>query len=202
MLKVGLTGGIGSGKSTVSKILLEEGIPVIDADVISREVISIYPEILILIKKEFGEAVVDETGALQRRELGNIVFAHEEKRIKLESIIIPFIMKEIFKQLEKYKSSGAKLCIVDAPTLIEHGLHKEMDKNILVWVDRQTQIIRVTKRDIMKEKEVINRINSQYSLDSKREKVDYVIDNTGTFEETKVQVISVVKQLIKAEVKV
>lgn len=187
MLKIGLTGGIGSGKSTVSAMFKNKGISVVDADVISREVLLIYPEILDKLKKEFGEVFFNEKGELNRRELGSYIFQKENERKKLEAIIIPFITKEIWNKISILSTQGNKMCIVDAPTLIENGIHKEMDLNILVWVDLKTQIDRVKKRDTLHENEVMSRINSQMPLDEKRKYVDFVIDNSKSIEYTEKQ---------------
>ena len=102
MVIIGLTGGIGSGKSTVAKMFSEKSIKIIDADIISREILSIYPEVLINIKQELGERFIDLGGNLKRQELGDYIFNNEEKRKTLEDIMIPFIKKEILNRLVQY----------------------------------------------------------------------------------------------------
>lgn len=193
MLRVGLTGGIGSGKTTISSLLKEKGIPVVDADIIAREVLMEYPTILEIIKEKFGMRFIDPKGELIRREFGNFIFKNPVKRLEYEEIIMPYIKKEIFNQMDQYEKLGEVACIVDAPTLIEQGLNECMDFNILVWVDRKTQIERVKERDKLKYKEVLDRINSQMSLNEKRKIVDFIIDNNFTIEETKKQVEKLVK---------
>lgn len=188
MLKVGLTGGIGSGKSTVSSMIKENGIPVIDADVVSREIHSLYPELAETIKLNFGDRFYDDNGNLKRRELGNYVFQISSERKKLEDIVLPYIIKEIFMRLEEYDKKGESWCVVDAPTLIEQGLHERMDFNILVWVDKQTQIGRIKKRDGLNDRQVMSRINAQMSMEKKKELVDFIVDNSSDIMSTRSQV--------------
>ncbi|WP_010238403.1 dephospho-CoA kinase [Clostridium arbusti] len=188
MLKVGLTGGIGTGKSTVSRMFKERSIPVIDADVISREVLNLYPELLEEIKNEFGSEFFDEYGRLLRRKLGDYVFTSEIKRKRLEEIIMPYIKKDIFKHIKLYEDLKESICILDAPILIETGINDDMDLNVLVWVDKDTQIKRVMDRDKMSRDQVMNRIRAQMPLEEKKKYVDIVIDTSINVEYTEKQV--------------
>ncbi|AJA48532.1 dephospho-CoA kinase [Clostridium pasteurianum DSM 525 = ATCC 6013] len=188
MLKVGLTGGIGSGKSTVARMFKERSIPVIDADVISREVLNIYPELLSEIKQEFGIEFFDGDGKLLRRKLGDYVFASYARRKKLEEIIMPYIKKDIFKHIKLYEDLKENICVLDAPILIETGINNDMDLNILAWVDRETQIKRVMERDKMNLQQVINRINAQMPLEEKKKYVDVIIDTSVSIDYTESQV--------------
>lgn len=192
MIKIGLTGGIGSGKSTVSKMLCEKGFSIIDADDISRDVLKKYPEILEKIKIEFGSGFFDWRGEFRRREFGNHIFRFPKQRKKYEEIIIPYIKDEIFKEIEKYEKTGEKLIVLDAPTLIENNLHLNMDYLIVVWVDNNTQIIRIRNRDKLTRDDAINRLNSQISLDRKKEYANIIIDNNGDLVKTKGQVDKVI----------
>ncbi len=193
---VGLTGGIGSGKSTVSNMLIERNIPVIDADKISREVLIIYPEVLWSIKKEFGEEVFDENDNLDRKKLGAMIFSNEIFKKKLENIIIPYIKKEIFDKIEKYVKAGEKFCIVDAPTLIENNLHKYMDEVIVIVVNEKIQIKRVMARDSLSKKDALNRINSQMPLKEKLKYATYTIDNSDTLSHTEEQLDNIIFNLL------
>lgn len=197
MIKIGLTGGIGSGKSTVSKILKDNGFTIIDADIIAKDVLLNYPEILEKVKIEFGSGFFDWRGEFRRKEFGNHIFRFPKQRKKYEDIIMPYIKREIYESLDKEEKSGNKLVILDAPTLIENNLHEEMDYLIVVWVDNNTQVQRVKLRDRLSRDETINRINSQLSLDTKVTFADVIIDNNKDLVSTKDQVDSLVDFLKK-----
>ena len=195
MLKVGITGGIGSGKSTVTNMLREKGLPIVDADIIAREVFIIYPEVLLQIKEEFGYEFFDEEGSLKRKEFGNYIFKNDYLRKKFESIIIPFIIREIHHRIKIYEEGGSPVCFLDAPTLIEHNLHTGMDATILVWVGSEVQIQRVMYRDNLDLDETMDRIRAQMPIDSKKQFADFIIDNGGSIEDTKLQLDLIITQL-------
>lgn len=192
MLKIGLTGGIGTGKSTVSAIFREHGIEIVDADIIAREVLEKYPEILNKVRVEFGEGFFDWRGDFRRKEFGNHIFKFPKQRIKYESIVMPYIKKEIHNEIERLEKEDNKLIIVDAPILIETGLHEEMDYVVLVSADTQTQIQRIKARDGLANNDALNRINAQMSLDKKREFSNIIIDNNKDIENTRVQVEDII----------
>lgn len=188
MIKIGLTGGIGSGKSTVSFMLKEAGFNIIDADVIAKDVLVKYPEILEKVKIDFGSGFFDWRGEFRRKEFGNHIFRFPKQRKKYEEIILPYIKKEIYDGISKLEKKKADFVIVDAPTLIENDLHKDMDYVILVWVDNNTQIQRVKSRDSLSREDAINRINAQMPLDRKKDFSNIVIENNDTLTKTKEQV--------------
>ncbi len=185
MIKIGLTGGIGSGKSTVSNILREGGISIVDADVIAREVIENYPVIIEKIKYVFGEKFIDLSGKLKRREFGNYIFSNEGEKSKYEVIIMPFIKGDILKKLYKLEQKHEKICVVDGATLIENGFCSYLDEILLVWVNQEVQISRVKKRDELTESQVLDRISSQMPLEEKKRYANFVLDNSNTLKETK-----------------
>ena len=195
MIKIGLTGGIGSGKSVVSNILLASKIKVIDADIVSRHVLEIYPEILDKVRREFGEGYFDWRGEFRRKEFGNHIFRFPKLRIKYENIIIPYIKKEINEAFDRYEKNGEKVVVLDAPTLIENKMHEEMDYVILVCADNSVQIRRVMERDKLSKVEAVSRINSQMSMEEKKEYANILIDNNGDLENTKKQVDDLIKFL-------
>lgn len=188
MIKVGLTGGICSGKSTISSMIKEAGIPVIDADIIAREVLEKYPDILLRVRATFGGHFFDWRSDFRRREFGNHIFRFPKERIKYEEIIMPYIKEEIEIKLKEYEKINTKLVVVDGATLIENDMHKDMDMVVLVWVDKSSQIERMGFRDKLSKGEAINRINSQLSLERKKDYANIIIDNSGNLIKTKEQI--------------
>jgi len=201
MLKVGITGGIGSGKSTVTNMLRDKCYPIVDADIVSREVFKIYPEIISKIKLEFGYEFFDKEGTLDRKMFGDYIFRDETRRRKLENIMMPFIIKEIYQRIKTFEEKNVQLSFLDAPTLIENNLHTSMDIIILVWVNSEVQIQRVIYRDGLKIDETMDRIGAQMQLDEKKKFADFIIDNSGSIENTKLQLELIITQLERLYVK-
>ena len=181
---IGLTGGIGTGKSTVAQIFREKGIPVVDTDIISREVIN-YPEVINRLVEEFGKEILEEEAEspkkskerkISRNKLGQIVFKDEKKVSILNSIMHPLILKKMKEETESLKKDN-KIVVVDVPLLFEISLEKEFDIVLLVYANRKTQIKRIIKRDNRTEKEAVNIINSQIDIEKKKEKSGYIISN-------------------------
>lgn len=195
MIKIGLTGGIGSGKSTVSKMMAANGIKVLDADLVARNVLAIYPEILEKVKIEFGDVFFDWRGEFRRKEFGNYIFRFPQQRIKYEKIIIPYIKKEILEALDRYESNGEKIIVLDAPTLIENGLHTSMDYVILVYTDTKIQLQRLKDRDKLSVGDANSRINSQMQLEEKKHYANIIIDNNKDLITTKKQVDDIIEFL-------
>ena len=192
MIKIGLTGGIGTGKSTVSKILSTEGFKVIDADLISREVLEKNPRILDIIRTQFGSGFFDWRGEFRRKEFGNHIFRFPKQRVKYEGIIIPYIKEEIQNQFERYEKNGEKIVILDAPTLIENNLHLDMDYVILVVADNSVQIKRIIERDKLTKSDAVSRINSQMPVEQKKEFANIIIDNNNDLIDTQKQVYDLI----------
>ena len=192
MIKIGLTGGIGTGKSTVSKILSAEGFRIIDADLVSRDVLEKNPRILDIIRTQFGSGFFDWRGEFRRKEFGNHIFRFPKQRIKYEGIIIPYIKEEIETEFERYEKKGEKIVILDAPTLIENNLHLEMDYVILVVADNSVQIQRIISRDKLTKSDAVSRINSQMPVEQKKEFANILIDNNGDLIDTQKQVYDLI----------
>ncbi|WP_459480366.1 dephospho-CoA kinase [Clostridium saccharoperbutylacetonicum] len=192
MIKIGLTGGIGTGKSTVCSILKSEGFKIIDADVISKEVLEKNHQILEQVRSQFGSGFFDWRGEFRRREFGNHIFRFPKERVKYENIIMPYIKKELENQIKLFEKKGEKIVIIDAPTLIENNMQGEMDYIILVCVDNSVQIQRVMNRDKLSKSEVVTRINAQMSMEAKKEFANIIIDNNGEEIATQKQVYDLI----------
>ncbi|WP_028400936.1 dephospho-CoA kinase [Ectobacillus panaciterrae] len=191
---IGLTGGIASGKSTVSAMFRNLHIPVIDADVIAREVVEPGREAYNRIVEEFGANVLYENGTIDRPKLGNIIFNDEKKRLLLNSIVHPAVRAEMNAQKDAYIQKGEKAVVLDIPLLFESNLTSLVDKVLLVYVDDETQLERLIKRNELTEEEAKARIASQMPLAHKIALANKMINNNGTIEETKAQLVCILEQ--------
>ncbi|XP_021749652.1 dephospho-CoA kinase-like [Chenopodium quinoa] len=184
---VGLTGGIASGKSTVSNLFKAQGIPVVDADVVARDALKKGTGGWKKVVEAFGDDILQPDGEVDRPALGRIVFSNPDKRQLLNRLLAPFISSGILQEILKLWLKGHKVIVLDVPLLFEAKMDKWTKPIITVWVDRETQLKRLVSRDGINDEEANNKINAQMSLDSKRSKADIVIDNTGSLDELKVQ---------------
>ena len=182
-------------------MLRDKGFPIVDADIVAREVFIIYPEMVSAIKEEFGYEFFDEKGKLKRKEFGNYIFKSATLRKKLESIMMPFIRCEINHRMKMCEEENLRFCFLDAPTLIENNFHTSMDVTILVWVEGDVQIQRVMSRDDLEIDKTMDRIRAQMSIDEKKKFADFVIDNGGSIENTKLQLDLIITQLERLNVK-
>lgn len=187
MLVLGLTGNIGCGKSSLSKIFREEfDIDIIDADIISR---NIYKDKKIISKvfDEFGDSIKNNDGSLNRKELGNIVFNDDLKLIALNNITHPAINEKILESIKIIENQNKSIVVIDAALLVEGNYLNILDKLLVVCCDEEIQIQRIIKRDSCSKNDAISRIKSQLSQKEKMSYADYIIDNSGTYEELKIK---------------
>lgn len=191
---IGLTGGIASGKSTVSKMFQKRGIPVVDADQIAREVVERGKEAYEKIVGAFGREILNEDGSINRAKLGSIVFQHKTKRELLNSIVHPAVRKEMKKKQEQFVLQGAKAVVLDIPLLFESDLTHLVDKIIVVYVNENTQLQRLMKRNHLSKEEALARINAQMPLKEKIKMADEVIDNEGEFNDTERQLEEILQK--------
>lgn len=192
-LVVGLTGGIASGKSTVSNFIREKGFTIIDADLEARLAVEVDEPAYNEIIAYFGKEIIMDTGEINRAKLGEIIFNHEEKRLKLNSIVHPDVRRRMTEKREQAISNGEKLIVMDIPLLFESKLTGMVDKVLLVYVDEQTQLERLMNRNQFSKEEALARIGSQMPLKNKVKLSDAVIDNNGALEETEIQLNNILK---------
>lgn len=185
---IGITGGIASGKSSVSTFIKELGFVVIDADVVAREVVEPGEEAYQEIISTFGDTVLLSDGHIDRAQLGQIIFYNEEKRGWLNSIVHPAVRKRMTEQAEQAFQEGANTVFMDIPLLFESKLTYMVEKTLLVYVDAEVQLARLMKRNNLSEEDALARIASQMSLIEKQPLADAVVHNNGDLEETKEQV--------------
>ncbi len=185
-MKIGLTGGIASGKSTVSNILRKLGAEIIDADKITHRLMEPKKELWQKIVVEFGDDILLEAGQIDRERLGDIVFSDSTKRRRLEEISHPIIIKELRRRMEL---SSNKIVIADIPLLIETGMVDLFDQVWLVYVEESIQIERLMRRDEINYQSAIKKIKSQMPLIEKRDYADKIIENNRGEEELKDNVV-------------
>lgn len=179
MLVAGLTGGIGCGKSEVRKRLLHAGFTVLDADTLAKQLAETDPVIISKIKKEFGEAMYDAAGHLQRQALAAIVFNNRQQLEKLNGIIHPRVINAVERQLEALQQQGEKIALVEAALHYEVHWNEAMDVMIVVNAPLAKRLAWVMQRDGVNESAVRQRMANQLPLEEKVKRADYVIANSG-----------------------
>jgi dephospho-CoA kinase len=192
---IGLSGGIGSGKSTVTQMLAELGAWTVDADAIVHELQAPRTPMLARIAEEFGEGVIKPDGALDREALGAIVFRDPEARARLGAIVHPPVIAEMMRRAKAGMESGAAIVVLDIPLLFEgkktgtgSAVAMDYEAMVLVWVPVDVQIERTVARDACERGEAERRIAAQMPIDEKRALASHVIDNSGSLESTRAQV--------------
>ncbi|MBS1242515.1 MAG: dephospho-CoA kinase [Nitrospirae bacterium] len=199
MLIVGLTGGIASGKSLVTRVLRDLGAHIIDADKIVHDLLAPGQDACREVVGHFGKGIQLPDGSIDRRKLGDIIFNHPEERAWLNQCIHPRVFEAYNHQVRHLSERQPDaIVIMDAALLIETGYHKHMDRLIVVYADQKAQMKRLMERDRFTLEQAMARISSQMPLDEKRKYADFVIENTGTREATEQQTREVFAKL-KAE---
>jgi dephospho-CoA kinase len=198
MIKVGLTGGIASGKSTVSKIFARFGAKVLDADEVARELLLPGQPAWKRLRQTFGEEFFHPDGTVKRKQLRKLVFANPERRSQLNAIVHPEVMKEINRKSESLSSLlEPMVLVVDVPLLLEVGVADRFDKIVVVDARESVQINRLMQRDGISEEEAKQALKVQMPLSEKVEQADYVIDNNSTLTDTEIQVRMIWQELLE-----
>jgi dephospho-CoA kinase len=194
---IGLTGGIASGKSTVSRVLEQLGVGIVDADRLAREVVAVGSDGLREVIATFGSGVLAADGSLDREKLGALVFSDEQARKKLQAITHPRIAQLGAERIAAQKASAAPYVIYDAPLLVEVGAHKAFAALIVVAASEPTQIARLLSRDGLTDLQSSQRIAAQLPLARKIEVADYVIYNDGSLAELERRIKDVHAQILE-----
>jgi dephospho-CoA kinase len=198
MIKVGLTGGIASGKSTVSKIFARFGAKVLDADEVARELLLPGQPAWKRLRQTFGEEFFHPDGTVKRKQLRKLIFANPERRSQLNAIVHPEVMKEINRKSESLSSLlEPMVLVVDVPLLLEVGVADRFDKIVVVDARESVQINRLMQRDGISEEEAKQALKVQMPLSEKVEQADYVIDNNSTLTDTEIQVRMIWQELLE-----
>ena len=193
-MRVGLTGGIGSGKSTVATMFRSHGAEVVDADAIARDVVG-HPDIVAQLKEVFGQRVVDEEGRVNRRELATAAFATEEGTRQLNEVTHPAILRRAARLLAEAEArSPSGIVVYDMPLLIESGGEASVDVIVVVDTQEEIAVRRAVSRGF-EEADVRNRMARQASRQERRDRADFVIDNSGDLASTRTQVMDVWQQV-------
>lgn len=192
--KIALTGGIATGKSYVAGRLREAGVPIVDADLLAREVVLPGTPALSAIRKRFGPDAVRRDGTMDRIRVAQIIFKDKRARLDLEAIIHPAVIKAIndfFNALPK----RTPFAVADIPLVYESGRDKDFDAIIVVSCPREMQLQRLMERNKMSKEDAEKRLAAQLPIDQKVKKATYVIKNDGTFEQTNAQVDALIAAL-------
>ncbi|MEW5802426.1 MAG: dephospho-CoA kinase [bacterium] len=199
MIKIGITGSIGSGKSTVSRMFQEAGAKVIDADKVAKKAMAPFKPAWWAVYEYFGSSVVcPENSQINRVRLGELVFGDPFFLRKLNCLVHPLIIEEMKAELQQLQNRGVKLAVLDVPLLIEAGLRRLVDFVVVVCVEQDVQIARLQKRHPgLTVSEIMQRIHSQMSLAAKKKYADFIIHNNGRLEETRNQVGEVLQEVMK-----
>lgn len=175
---IGLTGGIASGKSTVSELLSVFGFKVVDADKAAREAVKKRSKGLAQVREVFGDEAIDENGEMNRRYMGDLVFNHPEKRLELNAIIHPIVRDIMEEEKQEYLKQGYNV-IMDIPLLFENELENTVDEVWVVYTSESIQMDRLMQRNNLSLEDAKARVYSQISIDKKSRMADHVIDNLG-----------------------
>lgn len=195
MKVIGLTGGIGTGKSTASEIIRSLGVPVIDADEVSRSLLSPGSRYNSKVANLFGDQVLDESGNVDRKALAAIIFTSEEMRKKLESLLHPLVRLEMEMRIQELKEQGEKLVVLDIPLLFEKGYwQNKVDEIWLVDTTQELQMKRIKERESWSEKEILDRIHAQMPLEEKRLLASKIILNNGSFKDLEKQISDLIAE--------
>lgn len=200
MLRIGLTGGIGSGKTTVADLLRSHGLPIIDADLIARDIVKPGQPALAELAQAFGHDILNVDGSLNRSLLASRAFVDAEHTELLNSITHPRIQAETARRFAAAEAAGEKAVVYDMPLLVDNGLDKAMDLVVVVDVDAETRVARLVAWRGLTEEDARRRLDAQISDEERLAAADVVIDNNGNLESLDRQVADLIERIRGLEV--
>jgi dephospho-CoA kinase len=195
MLKVAVTGGAGSGKSTVVQMFKDLGAQVLDADEVARQVVAVGEPAWEELRRTWGPEFFHEDGSLDRAKVAQRVFSDPQARRRLNELIHPQVARKIKARLEELEQQGEPLVVVEVPLLFEAGLQSAYDRVVVVFAEPEDQVSRLGVRDQRPEGEVTGILKAQWPLKEKLAQADYVVDNCGSLSQTQLQVENIWRDL-------
>lgn len=192
---IGLTGGIASGKSTVSDMFKAENIPVIDTDLITHKLYQKHSVVYDKIVETFGDDVLFANKDINRKLLGKWIYENQSLRETLNRIVHPHVKKMVYKEIDELSLLNPKVIVIDVPLLFETDFIDMVDKSVVVYVTKALQLERLMDRDQISEAFATSKINAQLPLSEKKKKADYVIDNSQSILQTKKQFNALLEKL-------
>lgn len=195
MIILGLTGGIATGKSTVSQFFIDKGIPVIDTDIIARNLLKKGTKTYYEVIKFFSDDILLTNREINRKQLGRIIFSNVKKREQLNEIVHPKVMDEVNQEIKRHKENGEKLIVIDVPLLFETNYQRIVDKTIVVYAKPIKQLERLASRDNISIEYAKMKIDAQMPLSEKVDRADYVIDNSYSILKTKRDFLNILEDL-------
>ena len=198
-LKIGLTGGIGSGKSTVARRFAELGASVYSADEIARRALEPGEACSQSVIDAFGASILSDDGCIDRKALAAIVFSDEQKRKQLNEIIHPYVIEQLISRAnEELSGREHAVAIFDIPLLFESGLDAQMDRTVVVACDEQERVRRIVARDLVSPEHALARIRAQMPEEERRQRADYVLENSGSLDDL-IRQVDALYELLRAE---
>ncbi len=197
MLRVGLTGGIACGKTHVRKLLAERGAFTVDADTVVHRLLGQQTELTQAIGRQFGPEVLASDGSVDRKKLGAIVFSDPDARRQLNRLVHPKVIAEEKKLLQQAEREEMQIGVIDAALMIETGTYRDYDRVVVVYCPRDVQLERLVARDGLSPEDAARRVDAQLSVEQKKLYADYVVDSSGSLEDTERRVGEVWASLVR-----